>query len=165
MSKAPHQNRKLKDLQRLHTVALDSLQYFQAEAPLPRLPGTNLIAALLAEAKGDHREAVKALNLLKRWRDVASADGALARVAELLPGVDIISFGLMVNHGHYAHAVRAICKTRWVEITATSSALALSAGAMEDWVIVSVDSDMLMQPRAASLAGGLLDVCLVESKP
>ncbi|OLP83346.1 hypothetical protein AK812_SmicGene35913 [Symbiodinium microadriaticum] len=124
------------------------------------LPGTNLIAALLAEAKGDHREAVKALNLLKRWRDVASADGALARVAELLPGVDIISFGLMVNHGHYAHAVRAICKTRWVEITATSSALALSAGAMEDWVIVSVDSDMLMQPRAASLAGGLLDVCI-----
>ena len=122
------------------------------------LPGTNLIAALLAEAKGDHREAVKALNLLKRWRDVASADGALARVAELLPGVDIISFGLMVNHGHFATAVRAICKTRWVEITATSSALALSAGAMEDWVILSVDSDMLIQPRAASLAGGLLDV-------
>ena len=41
------------------------------------------------------------MNLLKSWRDVASADGALARVAELLPGVDIISFGLMVNHGHF----------------------------------------------------------------
>ena len=131
---------------------------FQGEYRL--LPGTNLIAALLAEAKGDHREAVTALNLLKRWKNVASADGALARVAELLPGVDIISFGLMVNHGHFAHAVRAICKTRWVELTATSSTLALSTGAMEDWVILVVDSDMLIQPRAASLAGGLLDVCI-----
>mmetsp|Transcript_60058 Transcript_60058/g.133959 ORF Transcript_60058/g.133959 Transcript_60058/m.133959 type:complete len:741 (+) Transcript_60058:16-2238(+) len=123
------------------------------------LPGTNLIAALLAEAKGDHREAVKALSLLKRWRNVATADGALARVAELLPGADIISFGLMVNHGQLAHAVRAVCKTRWVEISAPSTVLTLSTGNMEDWVIQSVDSDMLMQPKAASLAGGLLDVC------
>ncbi|CAK9010421.1 unnamed protein product [Durusdinium trenchii] len=122
------------------------------------LPGTNLIAALLAEAKGDRKEAVKAMNLLKSWRDVASADGALARVAELLPGVDIISFGLMVNHGHFAHAVRAICKTRWVDVTAKSSTLTLSTGCVEDWVVQSVDSDVVVQPRATSLASGLVDV-------
>ncbi|CAJ1340523.1 unnamed protein product, partial [Effrenium voratum] len=124
------------------------------------LPGTNLIAALLAEAKGDRKEAVKALNLLESWRDVAGADGALARVAELLPGVDIISFGLMVNHGHFAHAVRAVCKTRWVEVTAQSLCITLSTGCVEDWVVISVDSDMCLQPRATSLAGGLLDVCI-----
>lgn len=122
------------------------------------LPGTNLIAALLAEAKGDRKEAIKAMNLLKSWRDVASADGALARVAELLPGVDIISFGLMVNHGHFAHAVRAICKTRWVDVTAKSSTLTLSTGCVEDWVVQSVDSDVIVQPRATSLASGLVDV-------
>ena len=122
------------------------------------LPGTNLIAALLAEAKGDRKEAKKAMNLLKSWRDVASADGALARVAELLPGVDIISFGLMVNHGHFAHAVRAICKTRWVDVIAKSSTLTLSTGCVEDWLVQSVDSDVIVQPRATSLASGLVDV-------
>ena len=122
------------------------------------LPGTNLIAALLAEVKGDRQEAVRAINLLSSWRDAASADGALARVAELLPGVDIISFGLMVNHGHFAHAVRAICKTRWVDIEATSSTFTLHTGCVEDWVVQSVDSDVTVQPRAASLASGLVDV-------
>lgn len=122
------------------------------------LPGLHLIAAALAEAKGDREEAKKAMNLLKSWRDVASADGALARVAELLPGVDIISFGLMVNHGHFAHAVRAVCKTRWVNVIAKSSTLTLSTGCVEEWVVLSVDSDVIVQPRAASLASGLVDV-------
>ena len=30
----------------------------------------------------------------------------------------------------------------------------------QDWVVLAVDSDVLIQPRAASLAGGLLDVCI-----
>eukprot|EP00913_Durusdinium_trenchii_P027603 g25891.t1 len=38
--------------------------------------------------RGHHREAQEALNLLKNWRDCGSADGALAKVAEMLPGVD-----------------------------------------------------------------------------
>ena len=122
------------------------------------LPGTNLLAALLAEVKGDRQEAVRAINLLSSWRDAASADGALARVAELLPGVDIISFGLMVNHGHFAHAVRAICKTRWVDISAPSCIFTLRSGCVEDWVVQSVDSDVTVQPRATSLASGLVDV-------
>lgn len=123
------------------------------------LPGTNLVMAAVAEAKGDHEEAKKALNLVRQWRDVGSADGALARVAELLPGADIIAFGLMLNHGNFAQAVRAICKTRWVEVKAKSSAISLWTGCcLEDLAVMSIQSDVVIEPRAASLSSALLDV-------
>eukprot|EP00930_Biecheleria_cincta_P044863 TRINITY_DN30908_c0_g1_i1.p1 TRINITY_DN30908_c0_g1~~TRINITY_DN30908_c0_g1_i1.p1 ORF type:complete len:777 (-),score=133.74 TRINITY_DN30908_c0_g1_i1:29-2359(-) len=123
------------------------------------LPGTNLVMAAVAEAKGDHEEAKKALNLVRQWRDVGSADGALARVAELLPGADIIAFGLMLNHGNFAQAVRAICKTRWVEVKARSSSIGLSMGcSLEDLAVTSIQSDVVIEPRAASLSSALLDV-------
>lgn len=122
------------------------------------LPGTHLVAAALAELKGDREEAIRALNLIRQWKDVATADGALARFAELVPGLDIIQFGLMANAGQYAYAVRAICKTRWVAITAGSSALVIESGRSRDWVVAEVESDLRIEPKAPSLAGGLLDL-------
>eukprot|EP00931_Biecheleriopsis_adriatica_P085663 TRINITY_DN6039_c0_g1_i2.p1 TRINITY_DN6039_c0_g1~~TRINITY_DN6039_c0_g1_i2.p1 ORF type:complete len:765 (+),score=108.41 TRINITY_DN6039_c0_g1_i2:188-2296(+) len=124
------------------------------------LPGTHLVAAALAELKGDREEALRALNLIRQWKDAAGADGALARFAELIPGLDIIQFGLRVNAGQYAHAVRAICKTRWVLITARSSALVMATGKLGELEILEVESDLQVEPKAASLAGGLVDLCI-----
>lgn len=122
------------------------------------LPGTNVVAALVHELRGDQEEAVRALNIIKQWKDVASADGALAKLAELFPGCDIIAFGIMATSGHYASALRAVCKTRWVHITSKSTVLLVSMERVEDWSVLDVESDLEVAPRAASLAGGVIDL-------
>jgi len=124
------------------------------------LPISNIVVAALMEIKGEHAEAEKALDILGNWREIGDADGALARVAELLPGVDIVAFGFMVNRGRYASALRTLTKTRWVDITADCVALVLQSGRFEDWLVLEMDSDLEVHPKAASLSGGLLDLCM-----
>lgn len=124
------------------------------------LPGTNLIAALALELRGDTSEASRALNWLGQVKDAAGADGALAKVAELFPGTDVVAFGLQCSGGHYASALRSICKTRWVDVRSRSTVLVLQGDRVNEWVILDVVSDLDVHPRVYSLAAGLMDVCI-----
>jgi len=113
------------------------------------LPGSNLVAAAVHEARGDRSEAERALNLLKNWRQLGSADGPLSRIAELLPGVDIVAFGLHINGGHYAQALRSIAKTRWVDITATSVTARATVESVQELGLVDLDThEFALHPMA-----------------
>jgi len=122
------------------------------------VPGLNLVPAAINELSGDRVEARKALCIVQHWKEVAGADGALAKVAECIPGCDVIAFGLMLNDGHFASALRAICKTRWVEISSNRISILLRLDRVKDWTVLDIESNIEIQPKAASLAGGLLDL-------
>lgn len=122
------------------------------------LPVSNLLAAGVLELKGEREEAAKALDIKANWMEIGNADGALARVAELLPGVDIVAFGIMMNNGNYASALRTLTKTRWVDITADCVTVLVRAGKSADWLVLDIESDLEVRPKAATLSGGLLDI-------
>mmetsp|Transcript_74363 Transcript_74363/g.162628 ORF Transcript_74363/g.162628 Transcript_74363/m.162628 type:complete len:936 (+) Transcript_74363:269-3076(+) len=123
------------------------------------LPGSNLVAALLMEARGDHEEAKKALNLLENWRQVGSPDGALAKLAEAFPGTDLVAFGIHCNNGDFGQAIRSISKARTVEVTATRLLAAWEVGTVGSFKMVVLDVSRLDAYNvAAPLYGALLDV-------
>lgn len=73
----------------------------------------------------------------------------------------MVAFGLMINAGLYANALRAVCKTRWVDVRSNSTVLMLSMGEIEDWLVQDVESDLEIAPKAHPLLVALAhSVCV-----
>jgi len=123
------------------------------------LPGSNLVVALMMEARGDHKEAKKALNLIHNWRNAGSADGAFMKLAEMFPGTDLLAFGRNLQNGDFARALRSICKTRFVDITASRVLARLEVATVGELSMRAFDiGDFAVHPVAGPLVGALMDL-------
>jgi len=123
------------------------------------LPGSNLLAAVCLESTGNHEEAKKALDIVQNWRDAGSADGALTRLAEMFPGTDLVAFALHAEHGEFAHAIRSLVKTRWVEVDCEGVSVVAHTGTVDAMKLAKVVvGHMVIEPVSDVLWGAYMDL-------
>eukprot|EP00929_Paragymnodinium_shiwhaense_P077025 TRINITY_DN39642_c0_g1_i1.p1 TRINITY_DN39642_c0_g1~~TRINITY_DN39642_c0_g1_i1.p1 ORF type:complete len:846 (+),score=181.05 TRINITY_DN39642_c0_g1_i1:63-2600(+) len=126
---------------------------------LELLPGSNLVAAAVHETSGNRDEAIRALTLLQNWKGIGSPDGALVKIAEQIPGVDIIAFWVLLQNKRYAHALRSITKTSWVDISVKSVVIVIDWRSPRELSVVGLHTEVIqVHPKAPSLIGGLIDI-------
>lgn len=132
--------------------ALGMLADFLARSSLTAAAGLKL---------GGRKDAFKqATKILKKWRENGPADKSLSKVATMLPGLDLVGFGLYMNAGAYAKALRCITKTLNVEIVAQSISLILKPE-MQQLSLVDIQAQGFQiqpSPHAGLSGAGLFDM-------
>lgn len=138
-------------------------RYFSQKGALTKaaalLPGSNIVAALLMEAQGNHEGAKEALDIVQAWRNINERDGALLKLAEMFPGTDLIAFGLHASHGEFAHALRSACKTRFIVVEVSRLEVAFEVAVVASLGMLSFDvGDFSVHPVAGVTHAALMDL-------
>ena len=93
-------------------------------------------------------------------------------MAELLPGVDVIAFGVHVGAGNFAQALRSISKTRWTDVSGDVTIAFELQRDLEDFQVADIQarslwrplleqvSNAVVMPVASFMYGGLLDIAM-----
>eukprot|EP00930_Biecheleria_cincta_P018200 TRINITY_DN14259_c0_g1_i1.p1 TRINITY_DN14259_c0_g1~~TRINITY_DN14259_c0_g1_i1.p1 ORF type:complete len:787 (-),score=128.82 TRINITY_DN14259_c0_g1_i1:76-2436(-) len=122
------------------------------------LPVSNLFAAAFHEMNGDTDRASRALDLFGNWAQASHRDGPLWKVAELIPGTDALAFASHVQGGHYAHALRSLTKTSWVNVDIHEVTLLIEMRQLGDISSRNMLGKCDILPRQFSLVVGMSDL-------